>query len=284
MHWQDCKFILRIANAFGRSRMRLQDCKIANVSARSQMHLQDHKCICKITNAFGIFAFVFLFGSRNALRGKQDCGGQQCILGPLFHFSLFFYNFFIFSLSESVTDQPTDGQGLIQRCEDASKNHNPLLLYFENLYFRRTVSVIRGLSGAYDIFSVLDASFNLYKRPCPSVRRSLGPLVILLSKLVKNGLLRILDILDSAKYHQNSVQHPPVSIRDLVCSSVGPSVHNAFVKFDEVRTFLDEMKCRKKQLEGRNNEEEGAMRRKEQRGGRSHKEDRATRRMKKKGR
>ena len=43
---------------------------------------------------------------------------------------------------------------------------------------------------------------HLYKRPCPSVRPSVGPLVrwclMLLSKSMKNGLLRILNDLDSA--------------------------------------------------------------------------------------
>ena len=39
---------------------------------------------------------------------------------------------------------------------------------------------------------------HLYKRPCPSVRPSVGPSVMLLSKLLKNGLLRILNDLDSA--------------------------------------------------------------------------------------
>ena len=43
---------------------------------------------------------------------------------------------------------------------------------------------------------------HLYKRPCPSVRPSVGPLVrwclMLLSKSMKNGLLRILNDLDRA--------------------------------------------------------------------------------------
>ena len=43
---------------------------------------------------------------------------------------------------------------------------------------------------------------HLYKRPCPSVgrlvRRSVGPSVMLSSKSMKNGLLRILNDLDSA--------------------------------------------------------------------------------------
>ena len=60
------------------------------------------------------------------------------------------------------------------------------MLYVENFYFRRTISVIRGLSGA-----------------C-YVGLSVGPLVMLSSKMVKIRLLRILDYLDSAKYHQNA--------------------------------------------------------------------------------
>ena len=43
---------------------------------------------------------------------------------------------------------------------------------------------------------------HLYKRPCPLVRPSVGPLVrwclMLLSKSMKNGLLRILNDLDRA--------------------------------------------------------------------------------------
>ena len=43
---------------------------------------------------------------------------------------------------------------------------------------------------------------HVYKRPCPSVRRLVGPSVrpsvMLLSKSMKNGLIRILDDLDSA--------------------------------------------------------------------------------------
>ena len=39
---------------------------------------------------------------------------------------------------------------------------------------------------------------HLYKRPCPSVGRSVGPSVMLSSKSMKNGLLRILNDLDSA--------------------------------------------------------------------------------------
>ena len=43
---------------------------------------------------------------------------------------------------------------------------------------------------------------HLYKRPCPSVRRSVGwlvrPSVMLSSKSMKNGLIRILNDLDSA--------------------------------------------------------------------------------------
>ena len=43
---------------------------------------------------------------------------------------------------------------------------------------------------------------HLYKRSCPSVGWSVGPLVgrlvMLLSKSLKNGLLRILNVLDSA--------------------------------------------------------------------------------------
>ncbi len=39
---------------------------------------------------------------------------------------------------------------------------------------------------------------HLYKRPCPSVSRLVGWLVMLLSKSMKNGLLRILNDLDSA--------------------------------------------------------------------------------------
>ena len=49
---------------------------------------------------------------------------------------------------------------------------------------------------------VLDASSHLYKRPCPLVRWSVGPLVrpsVTLSyKSMKNGHLRILNDLDSA--------------------------------------------------------------------------------------
>ena len=48
----------------------------------------------------------------------------------------------------------------------------------------------------------LDASSHLYKRPCPSVGRSVRPLVrrsvTLLSNSVKNGLLRILNDSDSS--------------------------------------------------------------------------------------
>ena len=55
------------------------------------------------------------------------------------------------------------------------------------------------------MYSRFDASLHLYKRPCLSIRRSVGPMVMLLSKTVKIGLLRILDYLDSAKYHQNAV-------------------------------------------------------------------------------
>ena len=48
-----------------------------------------------------------------------------------------------------------------------------------------------------------DASLHLYKRPCPSVRPSVGPSVgrsvTLSSKSIKNGLLRILSDLDSAR-------------------------------------------------------------------------------------
>ena len=39
---------------------------------------------------------------------------------------------------------------------------------------------------------------HLFKRVCPSVGRSVGPSVMLLSKSMKNGLLRILNDLDSA--------------------------------------------------------------------------------------
>ena len=48
-----------------------------------------------------------------------------------------------------------------------------------------------------DLFSFLDASSHLYKRPCPSVRPLVRPLVgwsvTLSSKSMKNGLLRILN-------------------------------------------------------------------------------------------
>ena len=39
---------------------------------------------------------------------------------------------------------------------------------------------------------------QLYKRPCPSVGWLVGPSVMLSSKSMKNGLLRILNDLDSA--------------------------------------------------------------------------------------
>ena len=39
---------------------------------------------------------------------------------------------------------------------------------------------------------------HLYKRPCPSVGRSVGPSVMLSSKSMKNGPLRIVNDLDSA--------------------------------------------------------------------------------------
>ena len=39
---------------------------------------------------------------------------------------------------------------------------------------------------------------HLYKRPCPSVRRLVRPSVMLSSKSLKNGLLRILNDSDSA--------------------------------------------------------------------------------------
>ena len=39
---------------------------------------------------------------------------------------------------------------------------------------------------------------HLYKRPCPSVGRLIGWSVMLLSKSMKNGLIRILNGLDSA--------------------------------------------------------------------------------------
>ena len=39
---------------------------------------------------------------------------------------------------------------------------------------------------------------HLYKRPCPSVGRSVGWSVMLSSKSMKNGLLRILNDLDRA--------------------------------------------------------------------------------------
>ena len=55
------------------------------------------------------------------------------------------------------------------------------------------------------MYSRFYASSHIYKRPCSSIRRSVGPLVMLSSKMVKIGLLRILDYLDSAKYHQNAV-------------------------------------------------------------------------------
>ena len=50
---------------------------------------------------------------------------------------------------------------------------------------------------------------HLYKRPCPSVGRSVGRSVMLSSKSLKNGLLRILNDLDSAgqgkKRHEEEV-------------------------------------------------------------------------------
>ena len=59
---------------------------------------------------------------------KTRLGGQRCLLKPLFYFSFFFttsFRFckrpFLIDFDESVTDGRTDGQGLLQRCEDASK-------------------------------------------------------------------------------------------------------------------------------------------------------------------
>ena len=40
---------------------------------------------------------------------------------------------------------------------------------------------------------------HLYKRPCPSVGCSVRPSIMLLSKSMKNGLIRILKCLDSAE-------------------------------------------------------------------------------------
>ena len=51
-------------------------------------------------------------------------------------------------------------------------------------------SLILRLSSLLSLFLV--ASLHLYKRTCPSVRPLVRPLVMLLSKLMKNGLLGIL--------------------------------------------------------------------------------------------
>ena len=49
----------------------------------------------------------------------------------------------------------------------------------------------------------IDAYLHLHGRPCPSVRPSVGRLVTFLSKLMKNGLLPILNDLDSAGQGSN---------------------------------------------------------------------------------
>ena len=56
---------------------------------------------------------------------------------------------------------------------------------------------------------------------------------------------------------------PLISIIGLVRPSVGWSVRNAFVKFDEM-AFLNEMKRTKERRGERSDEEEGPIRRKEQ--------------------
>ena len=64
---------------------------------------------------------------------------------------------------------------------------------------------------------------------------------------------------------------PHISVRGLVCLSVGWLVLNAFFRFDELTTFLNEIKFRR-QLGGRSKKEVEATRRKEQRGERNDEE------------
>ena len=48
------------------------------------------------------------------------------------------------------------------------------------------------------VFAVFSREPQLYKRVCPSVGWSVGPLVTLSSNLMKNGILRIVNNLGSA--------------------------------------------------------------------------------------
>ena len=77
------------------------------------------------------------------------------------------------------------------------KNHNALRWKFLlPAHHKRDKGLVRGM---------LCRPILVFMRPRISVSRSVGPLVMLSSKKVKFGLLRILDYLDSAKYHQNAV-------------------------------------------------------------------------------
>ena len=70
-----------------------------------------------------------------------------------------------------------------------------------------------------------------------------------------------------------------LSVRWLVGLSVGPYICNAFIKFDEITFFLNDLKCREHRG-GRSDGEAGVKSRKERQGGKSD-EERATRRVKK---